>query len=107
SIKNRIHRLLMEGDIPPSLLLSQFISKDSLGDYTKLSHLFSSIEGVTIEKYFINLKIEKAKELLFYQEMNISEIAIHLGYSSVQHLSAQFKKVTGMTPTAYKQLKFK
>lgn len=106
-IKNLFHQLLMEGDIPSSLVVSQHIRQHIPEDYTNLSQLFSSIEGITIEKYFINLKIEKSKELLFYQEKNISEIAYHLGYSSVQHLSAQFKKVTGMTPTAYKQLKLK
>jgi AraC-like DNA-binding protein len=61
------------------------------------------VEGITIEKYFINLKIEKAKELIFYNEMSLGQIAIELGYSSVAHLSAQFKKITGLTPTHFKK----
>lgn len=74
-------------------------------DYHYLSTLFSSMEGLTIEKYVILQRIERVKELLQYDEMNLSEIADSLGYSSVQHLSQQFKKVTGLTPTGYKQLK--
>lgn len=74
-------------------------------DYHYLSSLFSSIEGVTIEKYVILQRIERAKELLLYDEMNLSEISYALGYSSVQHLSQQFKKITGLTPSHFKQLK--
>lgn len=74
-------------------------------DYHYLTSLFSSVEGVTIEKYVILQRIEKVKELLRYDEMNLSEIAWKLGYSSVQHLSLQFKKVTGFTPTDFKKLK--
>ncbi len=106
-IKNLFSQLFLEGDIPPSLVISHYINHSIHEDYTSLSHLFSSLEGITIEKYFIYLKIEKVKELLFYKEMNISEIALQLGYSSVQHLSAQFRKVTGMTPSAYKNLQHK
>lgn len=84
-----------------SVLLSE-----SLGiDYHYLSTLFSSIEGVTIEKYVILQRIERAKELLIYDEMSLNEISDALGYSSVQHLSQQFKKVTGLTPTHFKRLK--
>lgn len=74
-------------------------------DYHYLTSLFSSVEGVTIEKYLILQRIEKVKELLMYDELNLSEIAWKLGYSSVQHLSQQFKKVTGLTPSQFKQLK--
>lgn len=74
-------------------------------DYHYLSTLFSATEGLTIEKYVILQRIERVKELLQYDEMNLSEIADSLGYSSVQHLSQQFKKITGLTPTGYKQLK--
>jgi len=74
-------------------------------DYTYLSALFSSSEGTTIEKYIIRQRIERAKELLVYDELNLSEIALELGYSSVQHLSNQFKKVTGLTPSQFKKLK--
>ena len=73
-------------------------------DYPYLSHLFSAIEGITIEKYYIAQKIERVKELLVYDELSLSEIAYQLGYSSVQHLSNQFKKVTGLTPSHFKQI---
>ena len=72
-------------------------------DYNYLSTLFSSMEGVTLEHYIIKQKIERIKELLFYDELNLNEIADRLGYSSVQHLSTQFKKITGFTPSAYKR----
>jgi AraC-like DNA-binding protein len=73
-------------------------------DYQYLSTLYSSVEGTTIEKYLINLKIERVKELLVYDEKTLSEIAWELGYSSVAHLSGQFKKVTGFTPSYFKNL---
>ena len=74
-------------------------------DYNYLSNLFSEVEGTTIEKYLISQRIEKAKELIVYDELSLSEIADQLGYSSVGYLSNQFKKVTGSTPTFYKNLK--
>lgn len=74
-------------------------------DYSYLSKLFSSVEGQTIEKYIIHQKIERAKELLAYNELSLKEIAWQLGYSSVQHLSNQFKKITGLTPSHFRQLK--
>jgi AraC-like DNA-binding protein len=72
-------------------------------EYNYLSNLFSSMEGITLEQYIIRQKIEKVKELLFYDELNLSEIADRLGYSSVAHLSSQFKKVTGLTPSELKK----
>ena len=84
--------------------LSDYLVKQVHLDYPYLSSLFSSIEGITIEKYYIAQKIEKAKELLVYDELSLSEIAYRLGYSSVQHLSNQFKKQTGLTPSHFKQL---
>lgn len=82
------------------------VLQEALGvEYHYLSTLFSSSEGLTIEKYVILQRIERVKELLQYDEMNLSEIADSLGYSSVQHLSQQFKKITGLTPTGYRQLK--
>jgi AraC family transcriptional regulator len=72
-------------------------------EYNHLSQLFSSVEGITLEQYIIRQKIERAKELLFYDEQNLSEIADRLGYSSVAHLSAQFKKITGLTPSELKK----
>ena len=83
--------------------LSQLLSSSLHKDYSYLSNLFSEVEGTTIEKFFINQKIEKAKELLVYDELSLSEIAFQLGYSSVAHLSSQFKKVTGLTPSYFKQ----
>lgn len=85
--------------------LSNILSSSLHKDYSYLSHLFSEVEGITIEKYFINQKIEKAKELLVYDELSLSEIAFQLGYSSVAHLSSQFKKVTGLTPSHFKKLR--
>lgn len=84
--------------------LSELLSSALHKDYSYLSHLFSNVEGITIEKYFINQKIERAKELLVYDELSLGEIAFQLGYSSVAHLSSQFKKVTGLTPSHFKQL---
>jgi AraC-like DNA-binding protein len=84
--------------------LSDYLVSHVHFDYPHLSNLFSSIEGITIEKYYIAQKIEKAKELLVYDELSLSEISFKLGYSSVQHLSNQFKKVTGLTPSHFKQI---
>jgi len=83
---------------------STYLADELQHDYSYLSRLFSSIEGITIKKYIRAQKIEKVKELLFYDELSLSEIAYRLQYSSVAHLSAQFKKETGMTPTAFKKL---
>jgi AraC family transcriptional regulator len=85
--------------------LSVLLSEKLNLDYHYISGLFSSIEGMTIEKYVILQRIEKAKELLMYAELTLSEIADQLGYSSVQHLSQQFKKTTGLTPSHFKSLK--
>jgi AraC-like DNA-binding protein len=84
---------------------SEYISHQIGKDYHYLSSLFSSIENITIEKYTILQKIEKVKEYLVYDELNLSEISYKLGYSSVAHLSSQFKQVTGLTPTEFKKLK--
>jgi AraC family transcriptional regulator len=85
--------------------LSVLLSEKLKMDYHHISSLFSSLEGMTIEKYVILQRIEKAKELLMYAELTLSEIADKLGYSSVQHLSQQFKKTMGLTPTHFKNLK--
>jgi AraC family transcriptional regulator len=84
--------------------LSDYLVSELHLDYPHLSNLFSSIEGITIEKFYISQKIERAKELLVYDELSLSQIAFHLGYSSVQHLSNQFKKLTGLTPSHFKQI---
>lgn len=85
--------------------LSTYLAEDLKQDYSSLSKLFSETEGLTIEHYFIAQKIEKAKELLLYNELTLSEIAFQLNYSTVSHLSNQFKKVTGFTPSHFKKLK--
>ena len=87
--------------------MSSYLSEDLNQDYSALSNLFSETEGITIEHYFIAQKIERVKELLIYNELSLSEIAFQLNYSSVAHLSNQFKKTTGITPTQFKQLKEK
>ncbi len=85
--------------------LSEYLADSLQQDYPSLSKLFSSVEGVTIEHYFILQKIEKTKELLVYDELTLTEIAYRLSYSSLAHLSRQFKTVTGLTPTQFKQLR--
>lgn len=85
--------------------LSDYLKTELNYDYHYVSHLFSSMTGLTMEKYQIAVKIEKVKELLFYDELSLSEIADKLDYSSVAHLSNQFKKVTGLTPSNFKKMK--
>lgn len=104
-IKNLFTLLFQKEEIPSGLNISTYINSHIPEDYSMLSHLFSSMEGITIEKYFISLKIEKVKEWLFYEELTLSEMAYKLDYSSVQHLSSQFKKITGMTPSEYRKLR--
>ncbi|MGN6163317.1 MAG: helix-turn-helix domain-containing protein [Flavisolibacter sp.] len=83
---------------------SEILSASLYKDYSYLSNLFSEVEGITIEKFIINQKIEKVKELITYDELSLSEIAFRLGYSSVAHLSNQFKKITGLTPSHFKKV---
>ncbi|MDX2048046.1 MAG: helix-turn-helix domain-containing protein [Chitinophagaceae bacterium] len=104
-IKNAVVSLVHQADDNINSNLSVFITSRIHKDYNYLSNLFSEVEGTTIEKYFISQRIEKAKELLVYDELTLSEIADRLGYSSVAHLSNQFKKVTGFTPGYFKSLK--
>jgi AraC-like DNA-binding protein len=92
-------------EIDEHINFSDYISKEVGYDYSYLSNLFSIVEGTTIEKYIIHQKIEKAKELLVYDELTLSEISWQPGYSSVQHLSRQFKKTTGLTPSHFKKVK--
>ena len=106
---NRIKTLIIEfihydREKPEHVNLSDFLAKELSHDYSYLSNLFSSVEGVTIEKYLILQKIEKVKELLVYNELSLNEISYQLGYSSVQHLSNQFKKITGLTPSHFKEI---
>ena len=102
-IKNKIIHLIHHSDASRKLSWSGILAEEMKYEYNYLSSLFSSVEGITIEQYIIRQKIERAKELLFYDELNLSEIADKLGYSSVAHLSGQFKKVTGLTPTELKK----
>ncbi|NOS92648.1 MAG: AraC family transcriptional regulator [Cyclobacteriaceae bacterium] len=104
SIKNRvIQKIHHVESVNVKLNWSTVLSTELNVDYNTLSNLFSSIEGITLEQYIIRQKIERVKELIFYDELNFSEIADRLGYSSVAHLSAQFKKVTGLTPSELKK----
>jgi AraC-like DNA-binding protein len=103
-IKNRIIDLVHYRNEKIKINLSTYLSEGLRQDYSALSKLFSEIQGITIEHYFIAQKIEKAKELLIYDELSLSEIAIQLNYSNVAHLSNQFKKVTGFAPTHFKKL---
>lgn len=93
-----------DGKSETKLNLSKFLSDKLNYEYTHLSSMFSAIEGRTIEQYFIEQRIEKAKELIVYRQLTLSEIALELNYSSVAHLSSQFKKITGLTPSYYKEV---
>ena len=104
-IKNIIIELVHHQNNDAKTNLSDVLSSQLHHDYNYLSNLFSEIEGTTIEKYFIAQKIEKVKELLVYDELSLSEIAFRLNYSSVAYLSNQFKKVTGLTPSYFKQIR--
>lgn len=103
-VKNLIVELVHNGNNQLKITLSEFLSGQLHKDYSGISNLFSEVEGITIEKYYINQKIEKVKELLVYDELSLSEIAFQLNYSSVAYLSNQFKKVTGLTPTHFKNI---
>ncbi|WP_026905179.1 helix-turn-helix domain-containing protein [Pedobacter glucosidilyticus] len=105
AIKTQIIVLIHHQKEDLNINLSYFLSGQLKHDYSYLSNLFSEKEGITIEKYFITQKIEKVKELLMYDELSLSEIAYQLNYSSVAHLSSQFKKITGLTPSFFKNLK--
>lgn len=105
-LKTTIIRLIHDKDNAALNTKLSVVLQEALDtDYHYLSTVFSGMEGLTIEKYVIMQRIERVKELLQYDEMNLSEIADSLGYSSVQHLSQQFKKITGLTPSGYRQLK--
>lgn len=104
-VKNLIIELVHYNNNNLKINLSDYISEKLHHDYNYISNLFSEVEGTTIEKYFIAQKIERVKELLVYDELTLNEIAFSLNYSSVAHLSAQFKKVTGLTPSHFKQIR--
>jgi AraC-like DNA-binding protein len=106
-IKNVIIELVHYSEEPLAINLSVFLSQELSHDYTYLANLFSEVQGTTIEKFYISHKIERVKELLVYNELSLTEIAYKMHYSSVAHLSTQFKKVTGLTPSHFKALKDK
>ena len=106
-IKIIITEMIHYNEELPKVKYSEYISNIMGYDYTYLANVFSEVEGITIEHYIIAHKIEKVKELLIYDELNLSEISYSMNYSSVSHLSTQFKKVTGLTPTYFKNLKEK
>ena len=104
-VKNLITDLIQNKNNNLNTNLSDYLTREIYQDYNSLSNLFSEVEGITIEKYYILQKIEKVKELLVYNELTLSEIAFQLNYSSVSYLSNQFKKVTGLTPSHFKKLR--
>src|SRR5436190_2420504 len=106
-INNVIIEMIHHSDEVPKTNYSDYISQKLDYDYTYLSNLFSEVKGITIQQFIIIHKIERAKELLLYGELNLTEISYKLHYSSVAHLSNQFKKVTGLTPSDYKKIKDK
>ncbi len=106
-IKNVIVELVHYSEEPLTTKFSEYLGEKLHHNYTYLANLFSEVQGTTIEKFFIAQKIERVKELLVYDELNLTEIAHQMHYSSVAHLSAQFKKVTGLTPSHFRQMKEK
>lgn len=106
-IKNVIVELVHYTEEDLKINFSEYLSHKLNYDYTYLSNLFTEVQGTTIEKFIIYHKIERVKELIVYDEMNLSEIAFKMHYSSVAHLSNQFKKITGLTPSFFKKLKEK
>jgi len=104
-IKTIIIELVHYSDDQIKINLSDYLSKHLNHNYSHLSSLFSEVKGITIEQFYLENKIEKVKELLIYDELNLTEIAYRMHYSSVAHLSNQFKKMTGMTPSQFKNLK--
>jgi AraC-like DNA-binding protein len=106
-IKSAIIELVHYTEDQIKVNLSDYLSEKLNFDYTYLANLFSEVKGITIEKFYLTHKIEKVKELIVYDELNLSEIAWKMHYSSVAHLSNQFKKYTGLTPSHFKKLKHK
>jgi AraC-like DNA-binding protein len=106
-IKNLIVEMIHYSDELPKMNYSDYLSEKLEYDYTYLANIFSEVKGVTIQQFIIIHKIERAKELLLYEELNLTEISYKLHYSSVAHLSNQFKKITGLSPSFYKKLQQK
>ncbi len=106
-IKNAIVEMVHSTNESPRINYSDYLSQKLGHDYTYMANLFSEVQGTTIEKYIISHKIELVKELIIYDELKLTEIAWNLQYSSVAHLSNQFKKITGLSPSHFKMLKIK
>jgi AraC-like DNA-binding protein len=106
-VKNHIIEMIHDSNELPKLNFSNYLSKKLKYDYTYLSNIFSEVKGITIQQFIIINKIERVKELLLYDELNLTEISQKLQYSSVAHLSNQFKKVTGLSPSFFKKLRQK
>ncbi|MFN3969627.1 helix-turn-helix domain-containing protein [Flavobacterium sp.] len=106
-VKNVIIEMIHHADEPIRVTFSEYLSEKLDQNYTYLANLFSEVQGITIEQFMILHKIERIKELIIYDELNITEIAWKMNYSSVAHLSTQFKKVTGLSPSHFKLLKDK
>ncbi|MDN3688537.1 helix-turn-helix domain-containing protein [Cyclobacterium jeungdonense] len=104
-IKNTIIEIIHYSEAIPKVSHSIFLSRKLGYDYTYLSNIFTEVKGITIQQYIIIIKIEKVKELILHNELNLSEIAYKMHYSSASHLSKQFKKITGVTPSIFKDLK--
>lgn len=104
-IKNEIITMIHHSESLPKVNFSDYLSENLGYDYTYLSNIFTEVQGITIQQFIIFNKIEKVKELLLYDELNLTEISYQLDYSSVSHLSNQFKKVTGLTPSFFKHIK--
>ena len=101
-VKSLLIELAQQGEIDEHFALGEYITNNINKEYSGISKLFTQLESITLEQYFILQKIEKAKEWLVYNEYSLSEISYKLGYSSVGYLSNQFKKITGLTPSAFK-----
>jgi len=106
-IKNTIVEMIHHSDELIKINFSDYLSEKLVHNYTYLANLFSEVQGTTIEQFIISHKVERIKELIIYGDLNITEIAWKMNYSSVAHLSNQFKKITGLTPSHFKQLKNK
>jgi len=106
-IKNVVTDMIHNSDELPKMNYSDFISSKLNYDYTYLANIFSEVQGVTLQQFIISHKIERVKELLLYDELNLTAISFKMHYSSVAHLSNQFKKITGLSPSFYKEMKQK
>jgi AraC-like DNA-binding protein len=104
-IKNVIIEMIHYNEEVPKVNYSVYISEILGYDYTYLSNIFSEVKGITIQQFIIIHKIEKVKELMLYDELNLTEISYRMNYSSVSHLSNQFKKITGLTPSFFKKMR--